>query len=84
MPIAQWQPGKIYIPGTLVLPTTIAGATATVIPNADFESGDSDWAKGSGWAINSNLAFAGTQSAAYSGPGVATLISTTKHLIDPG
>ncbi len=84
MAISQWQPGKIYIPGTLVLPTTIAGATPTVIPNADFEGGDTDWAKGTGWAINSNLAFSGTQSAEYSGPNVATLISTTKHAIAPG
>jgi hypothetical protein len=36
MPLSNWQPGTIYIPGSLVLPTTVVGAVATAIPNADF------------------------------------------------
>jgi hypothetical protein len=84
MAIAKWQPGHLYIPGALVIPTTIAGATPTVIPNADFEGGDTDWTKGTGWAINSNGFFSGAIGAEYSGPGAADLVSSTKHAIAPG
>lgn len=84
MAIEKWQPGTIYIPGALVFPRSVAGATATAIPNADFESGDSDWTKGTGWAINTNLAFAGTYSAEFTGASAASLISSTKHGVSPG
>lgn len=84
MAINKWQAGTIYIAGSLVIPTAVPGATSTVIENADFESGDQDWTKGTGWAINANLAFNGTYSAEYSGPGAADLISTVKHPVSPG
>ena len=84
MTIAAWKPGTLYIPGSLVVPTAAPGAANTVIPNADFEAGDTGWTKGTGWAINTNLAFSGTQSAEYSGPGAATLVSDTKHPVAPG
>lgn len=84
MAIANWKPSTIYLPGALVVPTTQPGATATTITNADFESGDADWTKGAGWAINTNDAFAGTYSAEYSGPGVANLISANKVSVAPG
>jgi len=84
MAISKWQPGFLYIPGSLVIPSSVAGATPTLIPNADFESGDTDWTKGTGWAINSNAFFAGAIAAEYSGPGAATIISSTKHAIEPG
>ena len=84
MAIEKWQPGKLYIAGALVVPTATAGATPTNIPNSSFDLGDSDWTKGTGWAINTNLAFDGTYSAEYSGPGAADLESTTKHPVSPG
>ena len=84
MAINKWQPGTLYLTGALVLPTATAGATPTTIPNASFDLGDSDWTKGTGWAINTNLAFDGTYSAEYSGPGAADLESTTKHPVSPG
>ena len=84
MAINKWQPGTLYLTGALVLPTATAGATPTTIPNASFDSGDTDWTKGTGWAINTNLAFDGTYSAEYSGPGAADLESSTKHPVSPG
>lgn len=84
MAIEKWQPGKLYIAGALVVPTATSGAAPTTIPNASFDLGDSDWTKGTGWAINTNLAFDGTYSAEYSGPGAADLESTTKHPVSPG
>lgn len=84
MAIQKWQPGTLYIAGTLVVPTIVPGATPTPIANAAFDSGDSDWTKGTGWAINTNYAFSGTYSAEYSGPGAADLISTVKHAVSPG
>jgi len=84
MAIQAWKPSTIYLPGALVVPTTIPGVTSTAIPNADFESGDTGWTKGTGWAINTNDAFAGTYSAEYSGPGVATLINDAKVSVAPG
>jgi hypothetical protein len=84
MAINKWQAGTIYIPGSLVIPTTVPGAVPTPIPNANFDAGDSDWTKGTGWAINTNLSFSGTYSAEYSGPGAADLVSSTKHAVEPG
>ena len=84
MAINQWQAGYLYVAGSLVVPTTVAGATPTVIPNADFEGGDTDWTKGAGWAINSNGFFSGAIGAEYSGPGAADMVSSTKHAIEPG
>jgi hypothetical protein len=84
MAINQWQPGTIYVPGSLVIPTTVAGSTPTVIPNADFEGGDTDWTKDTGWAINSNGFFSGAIGAEYVGPGAGSLISSTKHAVEPG
>jgi hypothetical protein len=84
MAINKWQPGTIYIPGTLVVPTTVAAATATLIPNPDFEGGATDWTLGTGWTVTSNTPFGGVNSAEYAGPGAATLVSSTKHPVEPG
>jgi hypothetical protein len=84
MSITTWSPGTVYVPGALVFPRSVDGAAATTIPNADFESGDSGWTKGTGWAINTNLAFAGSYSAEFTGSGTDTLIHSTKHAISPG
>jgi hypothetical protein len=84
MSISIWSPGTVYIPGTLVFPRTVAGASATTIDNANFESGDSGWTKGTGWAINTTLPFAGTYSAQFTGSGTDTLINSTKTTVSPG
>jgi len=84
MAISQWKPGTLYIPGSLVVPTTVVGAASTDIPNADFEGGDTGWTKDTGWAINSNQFFSGAIAAEYSGPGAGNIVSATKHVVEPG
>ena len=84
MTIAAWQPGTIYPPGTLVLPTSVVGAVPTVIPNYDFEAGDTDWTKDTGWAINGNSSFSGTKAAEFVGPNAGSIVSSTKHPVAPG
>jgi len=84
MAINTWTPGTIYISGALVIPTTVAGAVSTAIPNADFEGGDTGWTKDTGWAINSNQFFSGAIAAEYSGPGAGNIVSDTKHAVEPG
>lgn len=84
MAIQKWQPSTLYLPGAVVVPTSAPGAVPTAIPNSDFDAGDSDWTKGAGWAINTNVAFSGTYSAEYSGPGQGELISEHKHPVSPG
>lgn len=66
------------------MPTAVEGASQTVIPNADFESGDTGWTKGTGWAINTNSPWAGTTSAEFTGTGTATLVNSTKATVAPG
>jgi len=49
--IPLWSPGTTYQPGDLVKPRSVAPVVSSAIPNADFESGDSNWTKGTGWTI---------------------------------
>ena len=84
MSLSKWQPGSIYLPGSLVIPTTVPGASATAIINADFEGGDANWTKGTGWAINTTQPWAGTYSAQFSGTGTADLIHSDKISVAPG
>ena len=84
MAVAAWQPGTLYLPGSLVAPVSSAASTSTAIPNADFELGDVDWAKGVGWSIGMEQPFGGSFAAKYVGPGVANIVSSTKHPVTPG
>lgn len=40
MPTPAWEPGKLYPPGSLVVPRTTAPVTAVPVTNGGFESGD--------------------------------------------
>ena len=84
MTIQTWKPGTLYLPDALVLPTKVAGASPTTIANANFDSGDSDWTKGTGWAINTTNPFGGTYSAEYTGSGAADLEAAAKATVAPG
>jgi hypothetical protein len=84
MTVSRWQAGTIYLPGALVIPSSVAGASQTVIPNADFESGDTGWTKGTGWAINTTSPWAGTYSAEFTGTSTAILVNSTKATVAPG
>ena len=84
MAINVWSPGTLYLPGSLVIPSTSGPSVSTGIVNPGFESGDTGWTKGAGWLINTNDAFSGTQSAEYLATGTADIINDTKHPIGPG
>jgi len=84
MPLATWTPGTLYLPGALVQPAIVGSVVNTAIPNANFESGDTGWTKGTGWSINGESVYAGSYSAKYAGPGVAELINSTKIAVSPG
>jgi hypothetical protein len=84
MAITRWQPSTLYLKDQIVYPSVVSGASPVSIPNADFENGDTGWTKGTGWSINTNIAFNGTYSAEYVGPGAAELISETKIPIAAG
>ena len=45
MTVAAWKPGTLYLPGDIVRSTASSPVTNQVIPNADFESGDTAWTK---------------------------------------
>ena len=84
MAISVWSPGTLYLPASLVIPSSSGASVATGLTNPGFESGDTGWTKGTGWAINTNDAFSGTQSAEYSGTGPEYIVNDTKHPISPG
>ncbi len=49
--VSPWAAGTLYQPGQLVKPLSVAPVVNSAIPNAGFESGDSNWTKESGWEI---------------------------------
>lgn len=74
MTAEKWQAGHSYAPGEIVQPKTAAAATLPALTNGGFESGDTDWTKGAGWAITSTgTPYAGTYFGTYTGTGTATL-----------
>ncbi len=83
----KWQAGTTYEPGALVIPTS-APATASNSPtNADFESGASGWALGTGWVIanvGGSVAFSGTWNATCSGAGTAEIKNNNVVAAVPG
>lgn len=51
MSVPAWQPGTIYVPGSLVKPVTVPSPVSTALQNPGFESGDTGWTKDAGWSI---------------------------------
>lgn len=49
--VPNWQPGKLYQPGALVIPRASTTLTSGVLINGDFEDGDTGWIKGTRWNI---------------------------------
>lgn len=85
MATPKWQPGKLYPPGSLVVPRTDQGASPQHIPNPGFEDGDTGWNKTSGWAIIENpQAYQGSWFARYSGTGENGLHCSTDFNVVPG
>ncbi len=63
--VATWESGKLYQPGTVVQAVQGAAISQTNPTNADFEAGDTGWAKDTGWTIDQVDAFQGSWSAAF-------------------
>ena len=63
MTIAQWAPGTLYLPGTVVSRRATPGNVVGEITNPDFELGDLNWAKTGDFTIGPTTSFSGTQSA---------------------
>ncbi len=86
MAVAAWQPGTLYQPGALVTRAVAPPVVSSQIPNGDFEDGDTDWTKGSGWTIvNGEEAFTGTWSGKKAaGSASSELLMTTAVPVTPG
>lgn len=54
-----WEPGKIYLTGAIVRPTTTAAVTTGTITNPDFEDGDTGWQKDASVTIVNQPGFSG-------------------------
>jgi hypothetical protein len=82
---APWQAGLDYALGTMVVPRSAASVIATAIVNAGFESGDTDWTKGAGWAINNaGSAFEGSWRGIKTGSVSDSKIVCTEVAVVPG
>lgn len=85
MATPKWQPGRLYPPGSLVVPRTSRPSSPQSIPNPGFEEGDTGWNKSSGWAIIENeQAYQGNWLARYSGSGEGGLHCGTDFDVVPG
>lgn len=51
MATPKWKPGTLYNPGAIVQRASTAAVVSGAIANPSFESGDTDWTKGTGWTI---------------------------------
>ena len=48
MAVPRWQPGRLYQTGTVVQDVASGIVVSEPVTNSGFESGDSDWTKGTG------------------------------------
>lgn len=80
----RWKPATAYVSGAEVIRATDPAIITTPIANAGFESGDVSWTKGAGWSIATGPSYVGTKSAAFVGPGVFDIVSTTEVPVLPG
>jgi WD40 repeat protein len=82
--IPVWQPGHYYAPGDVVIPTAAPAIVVTDIDNGNFDAGDVDWTKGTGWSIATDRHFNGTHSAKFNNTGTAQLVNDTARDVLPG
>lgn len=58
--VTTWAPGTLYVPGSVVRPSTGQGAFIGAVPNGDFEAGnDGNWVLGAGWTFQSTGQYQG-------------------------
>lgn len=85
MATPKWEPGKLYPPGSLVIPRAETPSGPVAIVNADFEQGDTGWSKPPGWEIIQNSqSYQGEWFARYRSSGEASLGSSTDYEVVPG
>jgi hypothetical protein len=84
MPTPTWQGGTLYPTGSLVQPASAPPPVNTEITNAGFESGDTDWTKGTGWTINASGAYQGSWAAQYSFTGTSDILNDDAAAVTPG
>lgn len=79
-----WSAGTTYAPGELVAPVINVSTLVAAIANAGFEEGDTDWTKGTGWAIDTSNPFLGSYSARHNGTGTSRIAFATPVACSPG
>jgi len=78
--ITTWSPGTLYLPGSVVRPTTNSGAFINAIPNGDFEAGDDgNWTFNTPWSISSSHAYSGTKCAQFGGASATAELEMTEY-----
>ena len=80
-----WQPGKTYIPGSIVRPTAVIAPGLTALLNPGFESGDlTGWTVGTGtWAVGGSP-YSGSFKVRVTGNGTWTLKNNATSACFPG
>lgn len=77
--VTTWLPGTLYLPGSVVRPTTSSGAFINAIPNGDFEAGDDgNWTFNTPWAIATSHAYQGTKCAQFGGASATAELEMTE------
>lgn len=85
MAVPRWQPGRLYQTGTVVQDVASGIVVSEPVTNSGFESGDSDWTKGTGWVIENVAGLQGAWRARFSpSSGNHLLISDDRRAVDPG
>lgn len=82
-----WQPGKTYVPGSIVRPTTQTAPGLPALVNPDFESGSTGWTLSAGWAVATDGAhpYQGSGYGNYTGgAGYAQITNTAEATVTPG
>lgn len=84
MATPSWQPGRLYPPGSLVVPRTAAGSSAQAIANPSFEDGDAGWSFGANWEVVEGSAYVGGRFLRYTGNGQETANEAVAHDVVAG
>lgn len=77
MSTPRWQPGRLYPPGSLVVPRTTVPSGPVALENPGFEDGPTGWSLTPGYSIvnDSSQAFTGSRFLRYTGDGQRATVS---------
>jgi len=79
-----WQPGKTYVPGSLVVPRSRTPIDSSQPANASFEDGANHWDLGPGFSVTGNAHYDGSYALEYNGSGIAQATSLDRRPVTPG